>query len=448
MVTVGRNAPCPCGSGKKYKRCCLAAPQTRAPRHSDLVPQRGETTLIVETATGLVVRRVPNASPLAADLEQGKAAETAIQDSAATWGMPDFVFRPVLDSRPGRVREVGDGLIVVGRLGVVIQSKSRIAPDEIDPVREESWLRKNAERAARQASGTIRTLLLQPTDLENGRGEHVTVDSPSIDWMSVVVLDHPDVPDDLEVDAGDTTVVLIRRDWDFLFDQLRSTYAVVRYLRRVAGEPSRLGGEPARYFDHARADERAAPEVLPAALLGDGVTVSTPLLPLAPAGVEDRRAHLLVRSIFEDAAVAPVRAGTADHRLAVLAELDRFPVGMRAQMGNFLLEALESVRNDPDLFKLRHMRRSVGGAHIAFGATGRYSADRHDGFSAWVQLKHHNLQTITGEMDLLTVGVLLTPRPQGTTPFDTTVSAVQGDLGLTDQDLAAIRAVWDPHAGA
>lgn len=23
MVKIGRNAPCPCGSGKKYKRCCL-----------------------------------------------------------------------------------------------------------------------------------------------------------------------------------------------------------------------------------------------------------------------------------------------------------------------------------------------------------------------------------------------------------------------------------------
>lgn len=25
MKTVGRNDPCPCGSGKKYKKCCLAA---------------------------------------------------------------------------------------------------------------------------------------------------------------------------------------------------------------------------------------------------------------------------------------------------------------------------------------------------------------------------------------------------------------------------------------
>jgi len=25
MVNIGRNDPCPCGSGKKYKKCCLAA---------------------------------------------------------------------------------------------------------------------------------------------------------------------------------------------------------------------------------------------------------------------------------------------------------------------------------------------------------------------------------------------------------------------------------------
>ncbi|RJQ54880.1 MAG: hypothetical protein C4530_16565 [Desulfobacteraceae bacterium] len=23
MAKIGRNDPCPCGSGKKYKRCCL-----------------------------------------------------------------------------------------------------------------------------------------------------------------------------------------------------------------------------------------------------------------------------------------------------------------------------------------------------------------------------------------------------------------------------------------
>ena len=31
MAEVGRNAPCPCGSGKKYKQCCLGSggPQSK-----------------------------------------------------------------------------------------------------------------------------------------------------------------------------------------------------------------------------------------------------------------------------------------------------------------------------------------------------------------------------------------------------------------------------------
>ena len=27
-VKIGRNEPCPCGSGKKYKRCCAAVDMT------------------------------------------------------------------------------------------------------------------------------------------------------------------------------------------------------------------------------------------------------------------------------------------------------------------------------------------------------------------------------------------------------------------------------------
>jgi len=33
MAKIGRNAPCPCGSGKKYKKCCLLG-KHRAKRHS------------------------------------------------------------------------------------------------------------------------------------------------------------------------------------------------------------------------------------------------------------------------------------------------------------------------------------------------------------------------------------------------------------------------------
>ena len=30
-MKVGRNDPCPCGSGKKYKHCCVAAAQAGMP---------------------------------------------------------------------------------------------------------------------------------------------------------------------------------------------------------------------------------------------------------------------------------------------------------------------------------------------------------------------------------------------------------------------------------
>jgi len=40
--TVGRNDPCPCGSGKKYKRCCLAKDEQRAAQEREHVPQPEE----------------------------------------------------------------------------------------------------------------------------------------------------------------------------------------------------------------------------------------------------------------------------------------------------------------------------------------------------------------------------------------------------------------------
>ena len=34
MAAVSRNDLCPCGSGKKYKKCCLGAPNPKVARHS------------------------------------------------------------------------------------------------------------------------------------------------------------------------------------------------------------------------------------------------------------------------------------------------------------------------------------------------------------------------------------------------------------------------------
>lgn len=40
MVKIGRNAPCPCGSGKKYKKCCLSPQQVKRKRPSSVKKQR------------------------------------------------------------------------------------------------------------------------------------------------------------------------------------------------------------------------------------------------------------------------------------------------------------------------------------------------------------------------------------------------------------------------
>lgn len=40
MATAGRNRPCPCGSGKKYKLCCLPADEPRQAAPRAVVPAR------------------------------------------------------------------------------------------------------------------------------------------------------------------------------------------------------------------------------------------------------------------------------------------------------------------------------------------------------------------------------------------------------------------------
>ena len=51
-MAVGRNAPCPCGSGKKYKVCCLNASATQDPRMQRLMMITGALSLIAGVVVG------------------------------------------------------------------------------------------------------------------------------------------------------------------------------------------------------------------------------------------------------------------------------------------------------------------------------------------------------------------------------------------------------------
>jgi hypothetical protein len=69
-------------------------------------------------------------------------------------------------------------------------------------------------------------------------------------------------------------IALTRRDWDFLFDQLRSTTAVLNYLFRAAGKASvPLGEEPVRFYELAAADAAAPPKDIDTELVGPGGTL-------------------------------------------------------------------------------------------------------------------------------------------------------------------------------
>src|SRR5262249_2310961 len=158
--------------------------------------------------------------------------------------------------------------------------------------------------------------------------------------------------------------------------------------------------------------------------------VSAPLLPLT-ADSSDWRLHLLVRSIFEDIAVTPAPNVDEADRLAVLVELDRLPVNHRAEIGRFLEDGLAKTVEAKDAGAGSRVRRFVGGlerVHLAFGVCSQFSHMHRDLFGWWVQLRHYEHCALRGDTEFTTVGVLLTPRHRGVRVFDTTMSALRGEL--------------------
>lgn len=241
--------------------------------------------------------------------------------------------------------------------------------------------------------------------------------------------------------------MLLRRDWEFLFDQLKSTYAVAQYCERVAGESVELGREPVRYYDLALADANAEPQVLDPALVGPGRAVSTPLLPLAPAASDDLEAHEVVRTIFEDIALARLIATSEPDRLHMLAELDRLPVGERAQIGRFMLDTMAEMLNQPDdcvAWRMRSLRGPAGQVNLGFGACSNpFTTELQELFGLWVRLRHHDALAVRNDVeDLTTIGVLLTPRQDELRPWDTTTASFSGDPGFSSADLEELRQVW------
>jgi hypothetical protein len=359
----------------------------------------------------------------------------------ALYGLPDFVFHPALERRGPGVREIGDAIIVTGRRGASLQVKARQqVTDHSD--RERSWLEQNAADGARQAAGTVRRLRdPQPVRLENLRGDVVSFLGREIDWVPVVILDHPGVPD---LVLGGDTVVLSRRDWEFLFEQLHSTVAVVDYLHRVAAlEPTTFGHEAVRYYELAQADAAAAPSPIGEAYTDMPVrNESAPVLPLPPAEPAN-----LIRWILEDIAGVPMRNlddDRARHRLAMLAAIDSAPIGIRAVMADTILGWLEQVQEAPSGETWWRFRNYVyfGRVHLLLGVTNQTHPVVREAFGHLVRLRHvERGERSPVDADMATVGVLLQPGTGGR-PWDTTAGMVDLPVILTAEERAAIERMW------
>jgi hypothetical protein len=213
------------------------------------------------------------------------------------WGLPDFVFRPQVIAKGSGQRELGDATIITGSQAVAVQVKSREGEPKDDDA-EGRWLTKKALQGARQAAGTVRALRASAADLANERGRTVTCHGDQLTWIGVVILDHAAPPEGVPApafDVGIPVVAMLRRDWEFLFDHLRSVSAVVDYLHRITDEPPvAIGDEPVRYFELAHADEHAPPRPAPAWIEQTGAThTARPILPKAPASAKDASGHAI-----------------------------------------------------------------------------------------------------------------------------------------------------------
>lgn len=397
----------------------------------------------IETPSGTYLRSVRPATLLAEGIDRGPLAESATRGAAAFYGLPDFVFHPAIERRGSAVREVGDALLVTGQAGAAVQVKARQQATD-NSTREHAWLSQRAAEGARQALGTIRRLQ-EPlaTRLESLRGDIVEFWGRDISWVPVVVLEHPRPPDDLILPGP--AVTLLRRDWEFLFEQLQSTVGVVDYLHRVSAlPPVRLGLEAVRYYELAQADAGVPAEPIDPGL-ADLVkrNEAAPVLPLEPAV----RANL-IRWILEDIGEVSTSTMNPDQRrerLAMLAAIDRAPISVRGQMAVAILSWLKQVQRAPHdavWWRFRHYIY-FGRVHLIIGVTNQNKDVMREAFGHLVRLRHvERGERSPNEAEVTTVGVLLQPRDGGQRPWDTTAGMVQGFVTLGAEERALAQEIW------
>jgi len=133
MSAVSRNAPCPCGSGRKYKRCCLPRDAERE-RKLSLVPPdfRGLSDDHDDTSTD------------DADASDGFDSGSSAPQSG-TWHVDVMPIPAALDQNPQARSALG--LVVSADDIIIVAEPIEAAPSELDEITDvfESLLERSAE---------------------------------------------------------------------------------------------------------------------------------------------------------------------------------------------------------------------------------------------------------------------------------------------------------------
>lgn len=401
-------------------------------------------------------REIAPARDLLDDNQDGTAVEEATRAVAGRWGLRDLVLRPKVYAKGSGIRELGDGTILAGPRGISLQVKARGVTGDT-PEKATKWMLKNAAHGLRQARGTIRTALLNPAvELTNLRGRTVTIRGSSVAWIPVVVIDHPNPPPTGVIPAPDPkgpSVVLTRRDWEFLWDQLRSATAIVDYIHRVAEEeePLELGAESNRYLDLAEKDAQSPPGALPDWMPQTGARhTNLPLLPYDPAASADRFGHAIFQRILEDIADTDFTGDEGD-RVMLLSHIDRVAVGARAELGRLMLRRLtRCAEAAPDGHRMDHriMYIGQGSLQVTFTTMSQLTDYHQEIYRTWLLLRRQEYLEKSGAQGPIypwTVGVLLTPRPDGRRAWDTTTISTNGPPAYDAVEYGRLTKAFTPN---
>jgi hypothetical protein len=143
MSKVGRNDPCQCGSGKKYKKCCLIT-EDGAAAQARRQPVAGTPKTEKEDAP---LERFGMTSPPEVGGQPGDYEERWAQWFLEQSFFRDFVYRNPQGKRKGT--ELADGLVLFSGVALLVQVKAQCGKH--DPV---SWATEKLLDALKQLKNT------------------------------------------------------------------------------------------------------------------------------------------------------------------------------------------------------------------------------------------------------------------------------------------------------